>query len=251
MLSKSKIAPIQSLMTTQAAFEDIYNSEIPERMMLIHGEPGRGKTTAACTIFSQYNGVLLTAKPGWRQRALLENLLLELGSGVGHTTNARLLDAAIKALGDRGRPLFIDEVDFLFEDKKCLETLRSIHDCAFVPVVLIGMSSVSGYQGINTKIKKHPQISDRIVQWIEFTPIDVADLNAMIATITPGLELTDEVKEALLKETHGNVRRVKTSLIQMRFSAACAGTKTVRLWKNESKPSEKKSNVISMEGFNA
>ena len=55
-----------------------------------------------------------------------------------------MLSFIVEKLTLSGHPLFVDESDYLTENRKMLETLRDIHDVSQVPVIMIGMNEIAG-----------------------------------------------------------------------------------------------------------
>jgi DNA transposition AAA+ family ATPase len=208
-----KLAPTKNL----NRINDAYANLAEGGMGLVFGHPGFGKTWGSCSIYVREKGLLITAKPGWTQKALLKNLLRELGQGEPKGTNADLLDQVIQALAQlrdsygEVRPIFVDEADHLTGDRRCLETLRSIHDATEVPLLMVGMAGVPGQVGIDTKVKSYPQFADRIAEWIEFQPVDQEDMSLLVRYCT-GIKIADDLLMKLLSDSKGNLRQIRTGL---------------------------------------
>ena len=54
--------------------------------------------------------------------------------------------------------LIVDEVDYLINDSKAIETIRDIHDKTGIPVLLVGMGSV------DKKLSRYKHLFDRIIE---------------------------------------------------------------------------------------
>ncbi len=242
---KAVIAETKNLRRLQAAYQELEQRQYAEGLALVYGAPGLGKTTAACKLFVEKRGILVTAKPGWRQRALLRDLLKEIGADPPSCSNAEMLDKVIWAVSDAQRPLFVDEADFLFEDKKTLETLRVIHDASGVPIVLIGMAGVPGRTGINRRFERFPQLADRISQWVEFYPCDLDDA-ALIADSCCAVQVEMDLLKALLTETKGNVRLIRQQLDKIQRFAKFKELRVVGLaaWKERQRAIEEGSKTM-------
>ncbi len=206
-----RVVPIKNLKALHKAYEESLVSD--DKLLLAYGFPGLGKTTAAADLFVKESGLLVNCLPGMSQKALLNLLLRELGiDPKGYTTNADKLMTVIDLVAQAQRPLFLDEADFLFGDRRLFETVRTIHDWAQVPIVVIGMSSGAGVPGIDQQIRRYPQFADRISHWVKFQPADLEDLSLLASCYAPGVTLKPELQDELLRQSQGNIRRLKAAL---------------------------------------
>jgi hypothetical protein len=135
-------------------------------MGLIEGQTGYGKTTAAAWLVVRLNAVFVRALATTTPSSLLESICKELGIGK-RSSNVQTVEDIVAKLAETGRPLFIDEADYLVGKHRLIETVRDIHDLATVPVILIGM------HGFRRKITHLLQLTGRIAEWVEFSPSTV------------------------------------------------------------------------------
>jgi len=173
-------------------------------MGLVYGPTGAGKTTAITWYINQCNGVYVRAWAVWSPSAMLEAISSELDLPKQRSL-AAMAAAIVRKLEETGRPLFIDEADYVIDNKKMVETLRDLHDMATVPVILIGM------EGIHRKIQQRKQVSGRLAQWVRFEPCDVEDAR----TLADGLceiIVDDDLLETLHKKTRGLARNITVGL---------------------------------------
>ncbi len=208
------IANTHNVQRLNYAYDQIREREHPEGMLVCWGAPGYGKTTAACELFVRERGLIATANAVWTPKAMLMTILRELGSDTKGGSNSDLLDEVIGLVAENSRPIFIDDAQFLFNSKKMLDCLRAVHDVAGSPILLIGQASTPGEAGIEKKIKKFPQVSDRVSHWIEFFPADIDDTR-LVAEMCCSIELDEPLLEALCKETKGNLRRIRVELARI------------------------------------
>jgi len=208
------IAKTHNVVRLNYAYDQIREREHPEGMLVCWGAPGYGKTTAACELFVRERGLIATANAVWTPKAMLMTLLRELGSDTKGGSNSDLLEEVIGLVADNSRPIFIDDAQFLFNSKKMLDCLRAIHDVAGSPILLIGQASTAADAGIEKKIKKFPQVSDRVSHWIEFFPADVDDCR-LVSEMCCSVELDEALIEALCRETKGNLRRIRVELARI------------------------------------
>lgn len=183
---------------------------------LVYGETGYGKTTAVTWFVNQCRGVYVRALATWSPAAMLGSILKELDLAPRLVSCSRMTEQIIEELAVSGRPLFVDEADYIVDNKKMTETLRDLHDMASVPVVLIGMA------GIQRKISLRQQFSGRIAQWVEFKPCDMADARALARALCE-VEVEEDLLSHLQHAASGSARLLVVGLARIEQSAKVRG----------------------------
>ena len=201
----SKIVPISNVSRLSEAGKALLTraAGLPG-MGLVYGDSGLGKSTAIAWLATRQNGIYVRALATTTPSSLLESICREIGIAA-RNSNVRTVEDIVRSLALSNRPLFIDEADYLVERKQLVETLRDVHDLASVPVVLIGM------KGIERKITTHPQLYNRIAQWVEFAPCSIEDTR-MLAKELCEVEVRDDLLKQLHQQSGGIVRLVVIGL---------------------------------------
>jgi DNA transposition AAA+ family ATPase len=185
-------------------------------MGLIWGQTGYGKTTATTWFVNQCHGVYVRALATWSPGTMLGTILRELDMNPRATNCARMVEQIVEQLAVSGRPVFIDEADYVVESKRMTETLRDLHDLASVPVVLIGMA------GIQRKIALRQQFSGRIAQWVDFKPCDFEDATALARELCE-VTVEEDLLARLQKAAAGSARLLVVGLARIEQSAKARG----------------------------
>ena len=154
------------------------SSSSNERMGMVYGRPGEGKTTAITHAVIQTRGVFVRAARAWSPTSLLQALCAEL-----QVRSARsrypMYTAICEALAMDPRPVFIDEADYCAERADLLDTLRDIYDQAQVPVILIGMDTLPAlippFRADRPLHGPHARFTRRITRRLEFHGIQLLD----------------------------------------------------------------------------
>lgn len=111
------------------------------KMGLVYGDPGLGKTNAILWWALKQNAIIVTAKNGMTTRWFLSELVADLGETPQYNIPA-LFEQATRKLIEKPQMLIIDEVDYLINESRAIETIRDLHDKTGIPVLLVGMSVV-------------------------------------------------------------------------------------------------------------
>lgn len=217
---RSKIVPISNVARLAEAGDALLHraSGMPG-MGLVFGPSGFGKTTAIAWLATRQHGVFVRALAATNPSSLLESICRELGIA-RRASNAATVESIVEKLAETGRPLFVDEADYLVENHRLIETLRDIHDLASVPVILIGMA------GIQRKITKRPQLAGRIAQWVEFQPATLEDAKALARELAE-VSIQDELVEQLFNTSGGSIRLCVVGLSRIEQLARAKGIQTI------------------------
>lgn len=199
----------------------IHRAPGADGMGLVHGETGYGKTTAISWYVNHCNGIYARALALWSPSAMLGALLRETGRGARNSC-VQMMNDLIEALALSGRPVFIDEADYLVQSRRMTETLRDLHDMACVPVVLIGMA------GIDQRLSSCKQLTGRIQQEVRFAPLDAEDTQLLareLCDVTIQPDLQAEIKQ----KTAGSARLIVVALARIEQVARSRGVQSIGL----------------------
>ena len=162
------------------------------RMGLVYGEPGLGKTHAIVWLMLKQNAVVVTAKNGMTTRWFLSELVSELGETPSFHVSALFEQATIKLI-EKPKILIVDEIDYLVNESRTIETIRDLHDKTGIPILLVGMGSV------DKKLRRYHHLFDRIVEIYRFLPFDEEDVREIVKTLAD-VEIDDEVISLIYKK---------------------------------------------------
>lgn len=219
---KNQIVAINNVVNLCAAGDELLNrsSSLPG-MGIIYGFSGLGKTTAATWYINQCHGVYVRAIAAWSPSAMLETIMQELDVSPKRSCSEKV-NAIVEALACSGRPLFIDEADYVVQKRTMIETLRDLHDLSTSPVILIGMA------GIQRKIRACQQLTGRLSQWVEFKPATIQDIYTLSKSLCE-IDVEEDLLNDLHKKTGGTVRLIVTGLDKIEKNAKKRGMITINL----------------------
>lgn len=139
------------------------------KMGLVYGEPGLGKSQTALWLACKYDGIYLRASNLMTGRWLLEELVKELDEIPRFLTSDNF-NIVVKKLKQNPQVIFIDEIDYLMNNYKSIETLRDIHDETGCPIIFIGMGLA------HRKLERYKHLYDRFSEILKFETFGVNDL---------------------------------------------------------------------------
>jgi DNA transposition AAA+ family ATPase len=139
------------------------------KMGLVYGEPGLGKSQTALWLACKYDGIYLRASNLMTGRWLLEELVKELDEIPRYLTSDNF-NLVVKKLKAEPKIIFIDEIDYLMNNYKTIETLRDIHDETDCPIIFIGMGLA------HRKLEHYKHLYDRFSEILKFGIFGVNDL---------------------------------------------------------------------------
>ena len=147
------------------------------KMGLVYGEPGLGKSQTALWLACKYDGIYLRASNLMTGRWLLEEMVKELDEIPRFLTSGNF-NIIVKKLKNNPQIIFIDEIDYLMNNYKTIETLRDIHDETNCPIILIGMGLA------HRKLERYKHLYDRFSESLKFETFEVNDVGLIIEQLT-------------------------------------------------------------------
>jgi hypothetical protein len=220
---KSIVAPVKNVGNLSEASEALLTrTPGTPGIGLIFGKSGLGKTTATSWFINRCNGVYVRALSTWTPGSMLQSILRELDVAPTKLRAAPMVTQIVDILRVTGRPLFIDEFDYIVEDKKMTETLRDIHDLSSVPIILVGMD------GVQQKVQLRDQFVNRIAQWVEFKPADFEDTQLLSGELCE-VTIKTELQRKLFDDSRGVIRLIVIGLDAIERRARTLGVTEIGL----------------------
>ena len=147
------------------------------KMGLVYGEPGLGKSQTALWLACKSDGIYLRASNLMTGRWLLEEMVKELDEIPRFLTSDNF-NIVVKKLKQNPQIIFIDEIDYLMNNYKTIETLRDIHDETGCPIIFIGMGLA------HKKLERYKHLFDRFSEIVKFETFSVNDLKQIFEQLT-------------------------------------------------------------------
>jgi len=180
------------------------------KMGLVYGEPGLGKSQTALWLSAKYDGIYLRCSNLMTGRWLLEELVKELDEIPRYLTSDNF-NVCVKKLKESPQVIIIDEIDYLLNDKRSIETLRDIHDKTNCPMIFVGMGLA------HKKIERFRHLFDRFSEIVKFETFSIADLKEIIEQLSE-VPVTAEAIEIIHKK-YNRFRQIVQLINQLEINA--------------------------------
>lgn len=212
----NSIAPLRNVTLMNALVERVMNRSpgLPG-MATFHGFSGYGKTSAATYVAAKHRCYHIQVKSVWTQKKLCQSVLLALGIQPARTI-ADMVDQIGEELALSGRPLLIDEADFLVA-KRMVEVVRDIYESSAAAIILIGEEHLPG------KLKAWERVHGRMLDWVAAQPASLADAKHLTNLYCPGVEIEADLLAKLHEASGGSARRICVNLDRIRELARTQG----------------------------
>lgn len=174
-------------------------------MMLVHGLPGLGKSEILTNWAVDTSAVFLRANVDWTPRYFLVELAKALAVDP-RGTSEQLFNRMLAVIATQQIPLVIDEAEATLKDHAAvLEKIRDFSDRTETMVILVGMGD------IQRAIAKHPQISSRVAQVVEFAPASLEDV-ALTCHQLSEVRIAPDLVAEIHRQSQGRMREVMNAI---------------------------------------
>lgn len=147
------------------------------KMGLIYGEPGLGKSQTALWLACKYDGIYIRASNLMTSRWLVEEIVREMDELPRYLTSDNF-NVVINKLIQKPKIIFVDEIDYLMNNYKSVETLRDIHDKTDCPIVFVGMGLAL------RKLERYKHLYDRFSEIVKFETFEIEDLSQIYSQLS-------------------------------------------------------------------
>jgi DNA transposition AAA+ family ATPase len=207
-MSVNKIVPLTNVGLLSAAISRTHNR--PEGLpgvVVMYGASGLGKSVGAAFAANQHRAYYVECRDTWSKKAFLQAILREMGIVPG-TTLSVMVDQVAEQLSRSGRPLLIDDVQYLLE-KAVANVLTDIYNASEGTIVLIGEERVPA------SLAKLERLHNRVLEWVPAQRATLDDLRALAQASYPKLRFSDDLLEDLRVKVSGCLRRVAVNLYKV------------------------------------
>ena len=180
------------------------------KMGLVYGEPGLGKSQTALWLACKYDGIYIRASNLMTSRWLVEEIVREMDELPRYLTSDNF-NVVISKLSQKPKIIFVDEVDYLMNNYKSVETLRDIHDKTDCPIVFVGMGLA------HRKLERYKHLYDRFSEIVKFETFGVNDIGQIIGQLSEVTFTPDSIE--YIHKKYNRFRQIVQLINQMEIFA--------------------------------
>lgn len=218
----NSIAPLKNVTLMNSLVERVMNRApgLPG-MATFHGFSGYGKSSAATYVAAKHRCYHVEVKSVWTQKKLCQSVLRALGIQPVRTV-ADMVDQIGEELALSGRPLLIDEADYLVQ-RRMVEVVRDIYESSAAAIILIGEEMLPN------KLKAWERVHGRMLDWVAAQPASLSDAKHLTSLYCPGIDIEADLLAKLREASGGSARRICVNLDRVRELARTQGLSSVGL----------------------
>lgn len=190
-------------------------------IVVFHGHSGLGKSFAASFTANRHNAFYVQCQSTMSRKAFLEAILKDMGI----TAAKNLADMTVQVCEElmlSGRPLIIDEADYLTEKSKIMMVM-DIYEGSQAAIMLIGEEKLPA------KLSTYEKIHNRILNWVPAQPCASHDVDELAKIYAPNVSIDPLLLENLHTATKGVTRRICVNLDTIANFARDEGIDTVTI----------------------
>lgn len=207
-MSISKIVPLTNVGLLSAAIERAHSRPMGlPGLVVMYGASGLGKSVGAAFAANLHRAYYVECRDTWSKKAFLQAILREMSIAPGQTLSV-MVDQVAEQLSRSGRPLLIDDVQYLLE-KAVANVLTDIYNASQGTIVLIGEERVP------SSLAKLERLHNRVLEWVPAQPATLDDLRSLAKASYPTLKIADDLLEDLRHKVRGCLRRVAVNLYKV------------------------------------
>lgn len=211
-MSVSKIVPLTNVGLLASAIERaMMRPQGLPGLVVKYGPSGMGKSVAAAWAANQHRAYYVECRDTWSKKAFLLAILREMGIAPQRTLS-EMVDQVAEQIGRSGRPLLIDDVQYLL-DKSVANILTDIYNASQGTIVLIGEERVPA------SLAKLERLHNRVLEWVPAQPATLADMQQLAVASYPNLRIADDLLDSLRHQVRGCLRRVAVNLYRVHSEA--------------------------------
>lgn len=180
------------------------------KMGLVYGEPGLGKSQTALWLACKYDGIYIRASNLMTSRWLVEEIVREMDELPRYLTSDNF-NVVISKLSQKPKIIFVDEIDYLMNNYKSVETLRDIHDKTDCPIIFVGMGLA------HRKLERYKHLYDRFSEIVKFETFGVEDLSQIFSQLSEIPFTPDSIE--YIRKKYNRFRQIVQLINQMEIFA--------------------------------
>ena len=185
-------------------------------LVCLYGPSGYGKSFAAAYVANKFRAYYVEAKSLWQRKTYLTHILRDMGIDPERTMDL-MLDQVCEQLALSGRPLIIDQADYLV-DKGHAPMLMDIYEGSRSPILIVGEERLEA-----KLLRSSRTVHRRVLKWEQASPADADDCRQLAGLYCRDVEVADDMLAYINATVEGCTGRVAVNLDLVREEALTQG----------------------------
>lgn len=203
---QQEAAPTRNVIRFRNLMKKLLERDMSELAFgVFYGPSGYGKTTSAIASAVAHHAHYVRLGSSWGIKTLADALCERLGLKTRGTSSAALADIVEQLVLDPGRPIILDEADYLIKRDQ-VDFIRDIVDMSATPIILIGEETLP------QKLRKWERAHNRVMAFEAAQPTDIAEARMFARIRAPDLSIKDDLLTAMIEGCDGRARRICRSI---------------------------------------
>jgi len=221
MKQQHDAAPTRNVIRFRNLMKKLLDRDMPELAFgVFYGPSGYGKTTSAIATAVAHHAHYVRLGSSWGIRTLADAICERLGLKSRGTSSAALADIVEQLTLDPGRPIILDEADYLIKRDQ-VDFIRDIVDMSATPIILIGEELLP------QKLRKWERTHNRVLAFEAAQPTDIGEARMFAKLRASGITIKDDLLAAMIEACDGRARRICRSIDMAKEMAKVRNLKTV------------------------
>jgi DNA transposition AAA+ family ATPase len=221
-MSVSKIVPLTNVGLLASAIDRAVQRPLGlPGLVVMYGPSGLGKSVSAAYAANMHRAYYVECRDTWTKKAFLLAILRDMAI-VPARTLSEMVDQIAEQLGRSGRPLIVDDVQYLL-DKSVANILTDLYNASEGTIVMVGEERVPA------SLAKLERLHNRVLEWVPAQPATVEDMQQLARASYPQVAMADDLLTALQREVKGCLRRVVVNLHRVHSEAQAMGWDSIDL----------------------
>lgn len=188
---------------------------------VFYGASGLGKTTSAIFGAMVSDARYVCVGASWRPKKLITEIAKQHGIH-DVTTVGQGMERIIEAVTYEPKPIIVDEADYLVKGQS-IQLIREIADETGCPILLLGEGLLS------KKLQSVEMVYNRVLKFERAVQCSVEDTILLAEMYAAGLDISQDLIEALTLESSGIARRIVVNIAKIKAAALNEGIAKIDL----------------------
>jgi len=191
-------------------------------IVVFYGPSGLGKSSSVAFAANKFNAYHVECKSNWTQKALLANMLKEMGIKASKTI-PEMTDQVSEQLTHSQRPLIIDEFDHVV-NKRIVELVRDIYEGSHTAILIIGEENLE-----DNLARQYERFHNRVLKWVGAQKASIEDARLLRQLYCDKVVVGDDILKAIMDANDGCTRRLCINLYNVQEFAIEQGLDRVSM----------------------